>query len=179
MASIITSIQFKRGKKAALESVLRGEKRPLYGEPIWEADTNKLKIGDGKHDYADLPYLNGGGEDPSGSSDLVIEGYYKYDVFYKEEQCLNPLARYVSKLYFDLIKKEVYYYATDGAFHALVSESQVDSKVPGLIKLYSTTGNNEDGTMTQKAITENLSKKVEVSLSKDDTELVIFKMGEM
>lgn len=34
----------------------------------------------------------------------------------------------------------------------------------GLVKLYFTTGNNEDGTMTQKAITAELDKKVGVKI---------------
>lgn len=58
--AIISTIQFKRGKKEALERVLVGEdSRPLAGEPIFESDTNKFKIGDGKSDYKDLPYISG------------------------------------------------------------------------------------------------------------------------
>lgn len=48
------------------------------------------------------------------------------------------------------------------------------------MKLYSTTGENVDGTMTQKAITKELNSindelddKVEISLKKDE-ELLIF-----
>ena len=41
------------------------------------------------------------------------------------------------------------------------------------MKLYDTIGNNIDGTMTQKAITEELEDKVEISLNKDE-ELLIF-----
>ena len=59
MSSIIQSIQFKRGNRRSLEAVLRGDKRPLPGEPIWEIDSGKLKIGDGKRDYVDLPYISG------------------------------------------------------------------------------------------------------------------------
>ena len=57
----IKTIQFKRGNKDRLEEVLVGSKRPLQGEPIYELDTNKFKIGDGKKDYKDLPYLGGNG----------------------------------------------------------------------------------------------------------------------
>lgn len=177
MASIIKSMQFKRGKKAALESVLVGDKKPLAGEPIWESDTGKLKIGDGKHDYIDLPYLSGssGGQEPAETSDIVLEGYYKNNIFYKDETCLNPLTRYVSKLYFDLFKNSIYYYSTDGQFHALVKESQIDGGIPGLIKLYGSTGQNEDGAMSQKAITDCLNKKVEIDLTESNNECVIFK----
>jgi hypothetical protein len=41
------------------------------------------------------------------------------------------------------------------------------------MKLYSTTGANIDGTMTQKAITDELREKVEVTLNTSE-ELLIF-----
>lgn len=43
----------------------------------------------------------------------------------------------------------------------------------GLTRMYSTTGSNTDGSMTQKAITEALNKKVEVSVDTAN-ELVTF-----
>ena len=53
----ISTIRLKRGTKSALESVLVDDKKLLQGEPAYELDTNKIKIGDGVNDYADLPYL--------------------------------------------------------------------------------------------------------------------------
>lgn len=54
-------IKLKRGLKAKLEEVLVGEFKPQQGEPIFEIDTNKLKIGDGVNNYAALPYIGGDG----------------------------------------------------------------------------------------------------------------------
>jgi hypothetical protein len=61
----IKNIQFKRGKKAVLEEKLVVGKLgvPKSGEPIYETDTRKLKIGDGKTSYKDLPYYGGNGSD--------------------------------------------------------------------------------------------------------------------
>lgn len=61
----IKNIQFKRGKKAVLEEKLVVGKLgvPKSGEPIYETDTRKLKIGDGKTSYKDLPYYDGNGSD--------------------------------------------------------------------------------------------------------------------
>lgn len=55
----IKNIQFKRGKKAVLEEKLVADILgvPLTGEPIYESDTGKLKIGDGKTAYIDLEYF--------------------------------------------------------------------------------------------------------------------------
>ena len=47
------------------------------------------------------------------------------------------------------------------------------SEIPGVMKLYNTIGDNVDGTMTQKAITDELDDKVEIELNKDE-ELLIF-----
>ena len=41
------------------------------------------------------------------------------------------------------------------------------------MKLYSTTGENEDGTMTQKAITKELSEKVEMAVKMEEELLVL------
>ena len=57
MSDVIQKIQLKRGAKNILELVLKNSNRPASGEPIYELDTGKLKIGDGIHDYAGLAYF--------------------------------------------------------------------------------------------------------------------------
>jgi hypothetical protein len=61
----IKNIQFKRGKKAILEEKLVADKLgvPNSGEPIYETDTRKLKIGDGITAYRELPYFGGNSTD--------------------------------------------------------------------------------------------------------------------
>ena len=68
----IEVIQLKRGKQAALEAVLRGERKPADGEPIFETDTGKLKFGDGQHNYVDLEYFRTGDVEIAGSLDGQI-----------------------------------------------------------------------------------------------------------
>jgi hypothetical protein len=53
---IFGSILFKRGLKANLDSM---EDILDLGEPAYEIDTKKLKIGDGEHIYSELPYVSG------------------------------------------------------------------------------------------------------------------------
>lgn len=50
----MATIQFRRGSKSVLDAY---GVTPSIGEPIWEKDTNRLKIGDGVHLYVDLPYF--------------------------------------------------------------------------------------------------------------------------
>ena len=57
MSDVIQKIQLKRGAKNILELVLKNSNRPASGEPIYELDTGRLKIGDGIHDYIDLAYF--------------------------------------------------------------------------------------------------------------------------
>jgi hypothetical protein len=70
----IRTIQFKRGHKAALETKLTSAELgvPAAGEPIYESDTGKLKIGNGTTPWNDLPYL---GEDKT----LIINANIHYD----------------------------------------------------------------------------------------------------
>ena len=44
----ISTIQLKRGNRDDLNRVLRGDKKPARGEPIWEIDYMTMKIGDGE-----------------------------------------------------------------------------------------------------------------------------------
>lgn len=70
-----SSIQFKRGIKSLLEARLTGDNKPLEGEPVYELDTGKLKIGDGLHNYVDLPYISGGG---GGVEQVVFSTRYEF-----------------------------------------------------------------------------------------------------
>lgn len=73
----IEVIQLKRGNKATLEAVLRGERKPADGEPIFEIDTGKLKFGDGQQDYIDLEYFKAKDIEITGSLDGQILIYNK------------------------------------------------------------------------------------------------------
>ena len=73
----IEVIQLKRGNKDALEAVLRGERKPADGEPIFETDTGKLKFGDGQHNYDELSYFGADNIEITGSLDGQILIYNK------------------------------------------------------------------------------------------------------
>jgi hypothetical protein len=47
------------------------------------------------------------------------------------------------------------------------------ASVAGVVKLYNQTGQNTDGTMTQKAITDELNEKIEIQID-EATETVYF-----
>lgn len=69
----------------------------------------------------------------------------------------------------------MYYY--NGVEFVLIGPGSLptaSAETAGIMKLYSTTGENVDGTMTQKAITDELNTKVSASVNLED-EIVVFK----
>jgi len=81
MAETITQvIQLRRGYKTTpIEGLNQIPDSYILeqGEPCFEADTSKLKIGDGSTQYKDLPYIGDGGStivDVDNKSIVVIDG---------------------------------------------------------------------------------------------------------
>lgn len=126
-------------------------------------------VGDGSATYGDLlanGYVN----------DIFIKGFYLNGTFYNVKENptdVNILDKNVNKIYIDLNNKNnIYYY--DGENFVLIGIGNLptaSADTAGVVKMYNVTGSNEDGTMTQKSITEELEKKVEVSV---DGETVFF-----
>ena len=120
-------------------------------------------VGDGSATYGDLlanGYVN----------DIFIKGFYLNGTFYNVKENptdVNILDKNVNKIYIDLNNKNsIYYY--DGENFVLVGIGNLptaSADTAGVVKMYNVTGSNEDGTMTQKSITEELEKKVEVSVN--------------
>lgn len=163
MAEIIkTTFQLRRGSAAIWT---RNNPVLAKGEPGFEVDTYRLKIGDGTTEWNFLPYVGGG------SAQL---GYYSNGVFYAEDDLLTMLIPSLDRLYVDLFTDSLYYF--NGTYVKISGEGNptiASDTVAGIMKLYSTTGYNEDGTMTQKAITEELNEKVEARVD-EQQEILIF-----
>ena len=120
-------------------------------------------VGDGSATYGDLltnGYVN----------DIFIKSFYLNGTFYNAKENptdVNILDKNVNKIYIDLNNKNnIYYY--DGENFVLIGIGNLptaSADTAGVVKMYNVTGSNEDGTMTQKSITEELEKKVEVSVN--------------
>lgn len=153
--------QLKRGtaqRFATLNPVLR------QGEPGFEYDKNRLKIGDGFTPWNALPYIQGVSGvvsvetrdefPPTGNENLI----YKASAEKKLYQW-NPISQ----------EYEVLTTASGGGTTGEVPEASETEA--GITKVYTDTGFNSDGTMTQKAITKELNSindelddKVEVNI---------------
>ena len=119
-------------------------------------------VGDGSATYGDLlanGYVN----------DIFIKGFYQNGTFYNVKENptdANILDKNINKIYIDLNNNNIYYY--DGEIFVLIGIGNLptaSADTAGVVKMYNVTGSNEDGTMTQKSITEELEKKVEVSVN--------------
>lgn len=121
----------------------------------------RVKVGDGKSTFASLEYTDS----------VLYTGYYADGKFYSDAQKTKELEHNTNKFYIDLASAKIYIY--DGSAYMSVS-SDVPNATPdvaGIVKLYNESGGNEDGTMTQKSITEEIGKKMSASI---DGEIISF-----
>ena len=79
----------------------------------------------------------------------------------------------VNKLYIESATRKLYFF--DGAQYVGIQDSLVTAtaEIAGVVKLYDTTGYNTDGTMTQKAITDELDLRYKAEIDSDN-ELLVF-----
>lgn len=126
-------------------------------------DGLRAVCGDGESTFGQLDFMG----------DLIKKGYYKDNIFYKNADFTDKIPAMSTALYVNLTSGQLFY--SDGEnYYELEKVATATDKIPGVMKLYNTTGGNVDGTMTQKAITDELNTKVELTFSEDDDELIIF-----
>lgn len=130
----------------------------------------------------------GDGVTPFGQLDYIgqsfIQGYYHDSLnwFYADANFTRILDGKETVIYLDLQTNSLFYFNGYDFVKIDTSLPTASELIKGVMRLYATTGDNTDGTMTQKAITEELDTvnkeldtKVEVSLKEED-ELIIFSL---
>ena len=144
---------------------------PANGE-ICLVDTARSGLravcGDGVSTFGQLEYIG----------ESFQQAYWDHitETFYYDKKLTQEITnKKENVLYLDIDSSQLYYY-TGFEFKIIEMNLPTASEtVLGVLKLYDSTGNNIDGAMTQRAITEELDTKVELSL-KEDEELVIFSL---
>lgn len=157
---------------------------PANGE-ICLVDTARSGLravcGDGVSTFGQLEYIG----------ESFKQAYYDHvsEKFYTNKNLTTEVEKKENVIYLDIDTSQIYYWIND-SYHIIESHlPHASETILGVLKLYDTTGNNTDGTMTQRAITEELDNveenikdineelntKVELSL-KEDEELVIFSL---
>lgn len=139
---------------------------PAKGE-VCLVDTARLglcvKVGDGVSTYGSLEYVN---------TIFQMVTFVEGKAFVNDKE----IAPSGNKIYIDANNtNDLYYY--NGVEFVLIGSGSLpaaSAETAGIMKLYSTTGENVDGTMTQKAITDELNTKVSASVNLED-ETIVFK----
>lgn len=167
MSTLNARIQLRRDNDYNYNS--RPNFKPLAGEVCLVdvvGEGLKVKVGDGVTLYRNLDWYYP--SDLLGTTKLYL-GYYYNGEFYEDVTHIHPIDADSRNLYIDKDKSNIYYYFAN-AYHSTSAEIVPASAVTaGILKLYPTTGQNTDGTMTQKAITDGLE---ELKLSVDDETLI-------
>ena len=144
---------------------------PANGE-ICLVDTARSGLravcGDGVSTFGQLEYIG----------ESFQQAYWDHitETFYYDKKLTQEITnKKENVLYLDIDSSQLYYYTGSGFKLIEMNLPTASETVLGVLKLYDSTGDNIDGTMTQRAITEELDTKVELSL-KEDEELVIFSL---
>lgn len=155
-----TLIQFKRGYKETWE-----QQNPVLaiGEPAIEKDTLRFKIGDGITPWNELRY--------QGETESFIKiGYYLNNKFYTDSTYTVELVKSVDYLYIDANSDSNLYTYNGQSFVPAVKEASEDVK--GVMKLYQNAGDNTDGAMSQKTVTDGV-KSIAFALDPEEEDCLI------
>lgn len=147
---------------------------PLKGEVCF-VDTSDglcMKVGDGVTLFSQLDYFNNTNNNTIDT--YIVKGYLNKNNFYTDIEFKNIIKPSNKKIYIDLLSNLIYSYENSNYICISSNIPTATSEISGVMKLYNSTGKNIDGTMTQKAITDELNNKVEISFNDTDSEMVIF-----
>lgn len=119
--------------------------------------------GDGVTPFGQLEYIDS----------IFIRGYYNENKFYQDAEFTILTKESTNLIYINISDNALYYFDGENYQSITYSLPTASAQLAGVMRLYSATGYNEDGTMTQKAITDELNEKFEIELVADQ-ELIIF-----
>ena len=147
---------------------------PANGE-VCLVDTARMglraKVGNGTDVWKNLAYSD---EFLINQINNIVEKGYLHDgEFYEDSQYTILLDKSISKIYINKENNQIYHF--DGIEYTLLEGNLpiASSMTAGIMKLYDNTGTNIDGTMTQRAITDELNDKIEMIVA-PETETIIF-----
>lgn len=131
----------------------------------------RTKVGDGVSTFAQLPYADE--TILQNINNLIVKGYLYQGNFYSDANHTELLENVVGRIYIDAVGSKLYTY--NGISYETQNSSlpNATAEIAGAVKLYDQLGSNTDGTMTQKAITNELNEKFEMDFIAEE-EMIIF-----
>ena len=144
---------------------------PANGEIVLVDTSNGLraKVGTGTISYANLPFTD------VIARNAVTNGYLDKGVFYTDVSKTQIVNGSIGKIYIDNAHSKIYYYDGEQYINIQDTLTLATAEKAGTVKLYNTLGQNIDGTMTQKAITDEFNTRYKTSV-KSEEELLIFSL---
>ena len=131
----------------------------------------RTKVGDGISTFAQLPYADEAILQNINS--LIVKGYFYQGKFYADTSHTVLIEGVIGRIYIDAVSSKLYTY--NGINYETQSGSlpNATAETAGAVKLYDQLGQNIDGTMTQRAITNELNEKFEMDVVEEE-EMVVF-----
>lgn len=167
MDSIVIEVSIKLRKDTEENyNIIKDSFIPKNGE-VCLVETSlygiRSKIGDGIHTFAQLKYTDR-------ENNIIAIGYYLNNNFYVDSECTAELEKCEKYLYIDKNSNNSLY-VWNGASYASISPIATDT-LSGIMKLYQTRGQNINGTISQKVITD-LFNSISLSLDTLDSECLV------
>ena len=123
----------------------------------------RAKIGDGFTSFANLEYTDE-------NNNVILVGYYFNGNFYTDSTYTVELEKGEHYIYKNKNESGSLYIWNGSAYEAVTPYAT--ETVAGLMKLYQSAGQNEDGTMSQKVITEGVNA-IKFELDEQDKECLV------
>ena len=170
MKQINAIIKLRRDNEANF-NLIKNSFIPANGEVVLVDTSNGLraKVGTGITTYGALPFTD------VVSRNGVVNGYYDNGIFYTDNLKTSVINGSTGKIYVDNIHSKIYFYNGENYINIQQTLTTATEEIPGIVKLYNSIGNNTDGTMTQKAITDELNTRYKTSVQANE-ELLIFSL---
>ena len=131
----------------------------------------RTKIGDGISTFAQLPYMDE--TILQNINSLIVKGYFYQGKFYTDASHTELIEGVIGRIYIDAISSKLYTYNGINYETQTGGLPNATAETAGVVKLYDQIGQNVDGTMTQRAITNELNEKFEMDVVEDE-EMVVF-----
>lgn len=131
----------------------------------------RTKVGDGISTFAQLPYADE--TILQNINSLIVKGYFYQGNFYYDAAHTTLLIGMIGRIYIDAVSSKLYTYNGSNYETQNSRLPNATAEIAGAVKLYDSVGFNTDGTMTQRAITNELNEKFEMDVVEEE-EMVIF-----
>lgn len=131
----------------------------------------RAKVGNGVHTFAQLPYTDE--TILQNINSLIIKGYFYQGKFYVDTGHTELLEGVTGRIYIDAVSGKLYTYNGVNYETSNGNLPNATAEIAGAVKLYDQIGQNIDGTMTQRAITNELNEKFEMDVIEEE-EMIVF-----